>query len=173
MKKILFALSICCCTAVTMSSCDNGAYDADPNTNNSGTSVPNMSGGGGNSSFSWSGKDPMSAKINGASFQATTGSAAVSAGKLVIGGSAGTDATITLAVPANTAAGATVDISDINTASYIVGGTDIFNTVFGGSGAIKIIENDATHVKGLFYFSAKNAGRTTKNVTEGYFNIRK
>jgi hypothetical protein len=183
MKKLILAASILFCTALTITSCNNGDYDADPNTDNSGIPNPippddgggNGGGsGGGNSSFNWTGTDPMSAKIDGVAFQATSGLANAANGYIVIQGSAGLDGTVMLSFPENTGAGTVVSITSTNPASYMSGTFDIFNTAAGGSGSIKVTENDATHVKGYFYFTAKNAaGANSVTISDGYFNINK
>ncbi len=180
MKKLILAISVLFCTAATMTSCNNGAYDADPNTNNGGTTNPINTGGngGGNNggSFNWTGTDPLSAKIDGTPYQATSGSASDLVGFLTIDAGASSPSTsFLLFFPSNTAAGNTVNFSGTAFATY----TDAANTMYngspsgGGSGALKILENDATHVKGLFYGTLKSSGGATKTITEGYFNVKK
>jgi len=160
-------------------SCNNGAYDANPNTNNGGIGVPNTGGGGsgGGGSFDWSGTDPISAKVEGQSFHALLDNVVSLNGTIAIQGvdaGTGTSSSISLTFPENTTAGTTISL---NTASFVVymQGADSYTSVMGGSGAIKVLENDATHVKGLFYATVKSmtGGSNAKTITEGYFNVTK
>ncbi len=180
MKKRILAASILFCTAATITSCNNGAYDANPDTNFSSTGNPlkdttqNGGGGGGsNSKFDWTGTDPLSAKVNGTAFQATTGSANSSSGFFIISGSQGIDGTISFSIPESTGAGSTFTLTSSNSATYTENFTDVYSSALGGGGAVKVLENDATHIKGLFYFSGKSPSGVTKTITEGYFNVTK
>ena len=180
MKKFVIAAAILMSSSMAIMSCDNGAYDADPNTNNNG--VPPIgfpggggSGGGGNNSFNWTGTDPLSAKIDGTPFQATgsANAAPIIGFIMVTGGNSAGD--FQILVPETIAANTIMTFNTQTFANYLENSTDYYttNTAQGGSGAIKIVENDATHIKGYFYGVFKKAGGGSKTVTEGYFNAAK
>lgn len=175
MKKLILAASLLF-SAATFTACNNGVYDADPNTNNSSTTVPGNLGGGTDSKFDWKGTDPFSAKVDGIAFQANDVSAISLGGVLVVSGSpSNSSQDITLYLPENVVAGGKYAFSTSTFGIY----TDASNVLYaanaaqGGSGGIKILETDESHVKGLFYFTAKNPNGTTKTITEGYFNAPK
>ena len=51
-----------------------------------------------------------------------------------------------------------------------------FNTLHATVGRLKILEDDASHIKGLFYYNmnfSSNQYNFTRSVTQGYFNIPK
>lgn len=172
MKKLVLSAALLITSSLAMISCNNGNYDANPDTNNSGTPPPVLSGGGGGGSFNWTGTDPMSAKIAGTGFQGSSGSYMAFNGSASISASQG-GTTITILIPENTAAGATVNAGGSSSISVQENITDIYASSFGGNGSIKILENDATHIKGLFYGQCKNMSGAAKSITDGYFNIKK
>lgn len=188
MKKVLFASLFAACAAMGLSSCMNGDYDATPNANNS---APNplantggsgggggTSGGGGN--FNWTGTDPMSAKIDGTSYTATGVTfSSITSGPLPYEGITGmiNGGTLLVGWPVNAAPGT---YTSNTTGTAIVYNIDENGTnwgyasnIFGGTGQIQIIENDATHVKGRFYGTLKSSGSGTHTMTEGWFNVTK
>ena len=172
MKKLVLSAALLITSSLAMISCNNGDYDANPDTNNSGTPPPVIGGGGG--SFDWSGTDPMSAKVDGNSFQATSGSGTY----FPFNGSASISAEansrrIAIAIPENTAAGTVVNVNGMSSISITDNLTDVYSSSFGGNGSVKILENDATHIKGLFSGQCKNMSGAVKNISEGYFNITK
>lgn len=171
MKKAILAIAILFCTAATMSSCNNGAYDADP-LNVNGGSNPLGNGGGGSSKFDWGGIDPFSAKIDGTLFKAIMADVQTQQGQIFISGDDGKSA-IFITLPDNTATGSVSNFTNSNPASYGENVTVIYSTGLGGSGAVKLLENDATHIKGLFYFTGKSSTGSSKTISEGYFNIKK
>ena len=179
MKKFVIAAAILMSSSMAIMSCDNGAYDADPGTNNNGVppiGIPGGGGsGGGGGSFNWTGTDPMSAKIDGTPFQATgTGNYIEMSGFYIVSaGNAGTS--ILINFPSAPSANTVYSFNTTTSASMTEGSNSYTsNTAAGGSGAVKVLENDATHIKGYFYGVFKSPlGGGTKTVTDGYFNVTK
>jgi hypothetical protein len=59
-------------------------------------------------------------------------------------------------------------------ASYVQVSGEVASTTIGSKGQCKILENDATHIKGLFYFeTVAPVSGTVLNVSKGYFNVTK
>ena len=187
MKRILYASFFAACAALSLASCMNGDYDADP-TNVSTTTNPlnqnqNNGGGGGggsNSNFDWNGSDPMSAKVNGSGWQAASFvyAPAQQGFPANVVGESGDKSTITIQLPTNPTVNTTYSFGSNLTASYLVeknsqNPDDLFGAGFGGSGQIQITEDDATHIKGKFYFTAKNLAGQSRTISEGYFNVTK
>jgi hypothetical protein len=182
MKKILITSLLAACAAMSLSSCSK-AYDANPDGVASGTNPLNPpktgGGGGGGSNFNWSGTDPMSVKIDGTAYQATTGvfgSTTVGTYSFdYIAGVSGTDQFM-VGFPVDAAAGTYTFNNSGTAASFTTvegGSPTVYASSLGGSGSVQIIENDATHVKGKFFGVGKNAAGTSKDFTEGYFNVTK
>jgi len=182
MKRVLFTTMIAACAAMGISGCMSGDYDANPDGTVSGTNPLNPpgsgGGGGGGNNFNWSGTDPMSVKIDGTDFLP----AAAIFGNTTVGpfnfdyvqGSSGSDQFM-VGFPANATPGTYTFNSSGVAASYTTvenGMPTAYVTSLGGSGAVQILENDATHVKGKFYGVGKAAGGS-KNFTQGYFNVSK
>lgn len=190
MKKLLYASLFV--ASAGFAACNNGDYDANPNVNNSNTANPintgGNTGGGNNGGFNWSGTDPMSAKIDGSAWQAATSHAAEVGilNELTIDGetsdynATSTGSAFALSVPIHPVPGTVYTCNSTNTSfSYTDatqnsggGSAGVYNTGFGGSGAIKITDT-ATNIKGYFYGTVKNASGTAKTITEGYFNVPK
>lgn len=173
MKKLILAASLLFCTAATMTSCNNGDYDADPTTNNSGIAIPDITADNNNNKFNWTGTAPLSVKVDGKAFQATTGSITASNGTLTIYAAAGVEASVTFSIPDIIPVGGTYIFTTGNSAQYTENVTDIYNTALAGSGAVRITENDNSHVAGLFYFNAKGTTGKVKALTQGYFSIQR
>lgn len=188
MKKILLA-GLVCFASVGFVACSNGDYDANPNTNNGNVTNPlNNNGGGnngggnngGNSSFNWSGTDPLSAKTDGEAWVANDASTFDLNGYTIIDGSlenTSNDKTVMISIKSSIVeAGKTYSVS-ATSADVVITYTEYIDgpTLYtAASGEVRIDENDATHVKGKFYFTGKDPfTSTSKNVTEGYFNINK
>lgn len=176
MKKLVLSAALLIGASMAILSCNNGDYDANPDTNNSGTGVPSNhfpgSGNGGGGAFDWSGTDPVSAKIDGKAFQATTASVTPAMGFLAIQASDASFSNVNLSIPENAAGGTTVNFGS-NTYVAILDGMELYSSSTGGSGSIKVLENDATHIKGLFQATVKSMTGKTKTITEGYFNVTK
>ncbi len=184
MKKIIFTSLFAAFAAAGLSSCMNGDYDANPTVTATGTNPltpvnTGGGGGGGNNSFNWNGTDPMSAKINGTGWQATDITFAPSVNGLpeAVVGNGPNNTAITVYIPENAAANSVTNFNSSITASWSAntmgGADDVYGAAFGSGGAVQILENDATHVKGKFYFNAKNLSGGAVTVTEGYFNATK
>ena len=174
MKKGIFICIIAAAGSAIFSSCNNGNYDANPATNYSNIPVPVTTGGGGGStsSFNWTGTDPISFKINGTAYQLTGGTIVTTSGIAFLIAPNGSDE-LSISFPDATAANATVSLGGSNTVAY---GNPVNNNntsaLSGGSGGIKILENDATHIKGLFYATLVNQSTNAKEtLTVGYFNV--
>ena len=57
---------------------------------------------------------------------------------------------------------------------YIPASGEVFSSTIGTNGECKIIENDATHIKGLFYFETSGPISGSKiKIQKGYFKIAK
>jgi hypothetical protein len=193
MKKLLL-VAFSATLSLGFFACNNGAYDANPNTNNSSTTNPlnqnnggNNGGGnngGGNSSFNWSGTDPMSALVDGVLWKAGSVKYTDQMGIIFISGfknpSDPNTASMNFSFQNTTIeAGKIYEFNTANpnyAAIYSESLMDL-NQQYAANlvgGKIKILECDATHVKGLFYFTGKNVNTNkTVTVTEGYFNVTK
>lgn len=128
--------------------------------------------------WNWAGNgvDSMFAYINGVLWQCGGGMEAYSeAGSLkIITGTDGNSITITTN---DMPVGGIIDIhgsSSTNMASYVNTASDPYSSAFTAVGKIKILENDAAHIRGLFYFDCKSPlSGDYKKITKGYFNIKK
>lgn len=185
MKRILYASFFAACAALSLASCMNGDYDADPNNVSTTTNPLNQGqngggGSGGNSSFNWNGSDPMSAKVNGTGWQAAefTYLPSMQGFPASVVGKAGDKSAITIQLPTNPTINSTYSFGSNLTGSYSVNiessdPDNVYSAGLGGGGQIQITEDDATHIKGKFYFSGKNIGGQTRTISEGYFNVTK
>ncbi len=155
MKRIFLAL-IVLGLATGMQSCNNGDYKASPQGNL--PTPPSGNNGGGNSA------GIMTAKVNGNSFSATSGTVTNPvAGKFIIQGMNGGSAI-------------QLQLADLNTGDHTI---DVINTLgayaaasggfAGTSGKVTINSNDATKVTGTFSFSDGGSN----NVTDGNFSVNK
>ncbi|RYZ50770.1 MAG: hypothetical protein EOP49_13295, partial [Sphingobacteriales bacterium] len=70
MKKFLRLTLLAAGLAFGMTSCNNGDYDTDPDIDNSQEINPLNPKGGMNTSFDWSGTEPMSMEVNGEAWKA-------------------------------------------------------------------------------------------------------
>jgi hypothetical protein len=178
MKKILFISAFAACAAMGMSSCMNGDYDANPDTVNTGgnpLTPVNPGGGGGNSNdpayYSWNGTDPVSAKIDGAAYQATGAMALDLSGIITLQASGG-GKMVQVMFPSATANGTILECN--STSTNIITVDNNYTSATGSGGKIYVIENDATHCKGKFFGNLKMiSGGGNMDVTEGYFNVTK
>lgn len=170
MKKfvslILIGLSI-----ISTVGCFDKYRELDPNANSNNTGRPTNPGSIRieESSWNWSGNDPFSYTIEGVPKQ--------------IGNKPETDywepdqATISLESTDGEIIDFKVPIAAVSGAIYPA---DMYLTTtddaywFPQSGAIKILENNSTYIKGQFIASFRNPlnGRT-KRVERGYFNVKK
>ncbi|MBK8684132.1 MAG: hypothetical protein IPN26_03630 [Bacteroidetes bacterium] len=51
--------------------------------------------------------------------------------------------------------------------------SDGYSSTYLSNGKVKILENDPTHIRGLFYFDCKSLlSGDLKKITKGYFNIK-
>lgn len=186
MKRILYASFFAACAALSLSSCMNGDYDADPNTASTTTNPlnenkNNNNGGNNNNSFNWSGSEPMSCKIDGAGWQAQRGEfdPELQGFPAQVTGYGSDKSAIVLTLPVNPTINTTYSFGSNLSAVYLIditapaGGTNEFTAALGGNGQIMITENDATHIKGKFFFSGKNTAGASRTINEGYFDVKK
>jgi len=184
MKKILYSVLFAAFAAAGLSSCMNGDYDANPTGVVGGNNPLNPpgggGGGGGGNSFNWTGTDPMSAKVDGNAWQATSTTYIPSmvGFPASVTGTGPNNTAILVNIPDGAAANSVTNFGSMVTASWSANTTsgnpdDVYGAALGSGGAIQILENDATHVKGKFYFNAKNTSGTAVNITEGYFTATK
>jgi hypothetical protein len=181
MKKFLVASLFAATAAMGLSSCMNGDYDANPTTNNGGNNPLNPGGGngGGGSSFDWGGNAPMTVKLDGNGWGPGNVSYLPSIGGMPASVFAiNNKEEIVVGFPESTPANTVVTFNNTNFASYTsdMNSSDLatkYTAAMGGGGAVQIIENDATHVKGKFYFNAKNTSGGSHDITEGYFDVTK
>ena len=180
MKRILLASVFAACASMGLSSCMNGDYDANPKGTNTGQNPLNPPGGGNNNSFNWSGTAPMSAKVDGTGWNANTGSylppgSGLPASVMALGPN---NSAIGVMFPETIAPNTIINFDGTNNGSYTPDITSSdpnakYNASMGSGGSLQILENDASHIKGKFYFNAKNPAGTTVNITEGYFDVTK
>lgn len=189
MKKIILSTVLIAGASIAMISC-NGNYDANPDVDNSNITNPlnppkPYEGPGANTNFDWSGTDPMSASVGGQNWVADIAVfTEQSAGgtSFYIFGTKQDDtitSTISINLPTDISAGNIYDMNPDNSnysASYsgnIANASETYASNFVG-GRVKILEIDATHIKGLFYFTGKSAiSGQSKDITYGYFNAPK
>jgi len=130
--------------------------------------------------WDWTGTDPMSAEIDGVPWQAITASyyGPISPSLANLRGSDGNGLIIGITSGSDFPVGVFDiygSINDIGAVTNMTSG-EIYNSTYMKLGQVKVLENDATHIKGLFYFNAKeNVAVGTKKIriTKGYFNILK
>ncbi|MBS1588175.1 MAG: hypothetical protein JST52_01045 [Bacteroidetes bacterium] len=179
-RTLFFALLL---VGVGLMSCDNGNYNASPSNGGSNSVNPLNPTGGMNTSFDWSGDDPMSMTLNGQSWKADVATSAnVGNDHIMLTGLhyGGDTSQVYFYLNKNTQPGKSVYIFYQNTdniASYMSNFSDN-NSVFLSTGAqlgeVKILENDNTHIKGLFYFLARSPKSGDYiNIQKGYFNVAK
>jgi len=169
MKRVILSALLLAGVCVSMSSCNNGDYNATPA---GGVNWNPGSGGGGGGNIATTGTDPMSATVGGNAWVAKNGDFMNISGNAMISGNAADNSTITLSMlnykgvgtySGNTTAGGSYQAGSLMYASGMTGNITIV-----------VSEDDATHVKGGFYFSGKTLdGTQSINITQGYFNITK
>jgi hypothetical protein len=184
MKKYILSALIIAGAGFGLLSCNNGDYDADPNADYSNGINPLNPKGGINTNFDWTGSDPMSAEINGNAWKADGAFYLVdmfdTTEAYIVGANfSGDTSGITLRMERNVEPNKLYYVNmgnTKNTASYtnaMSDPNDLYASTLANLGAVKILENDATHIKGLFYFLAKSETGIYLNVQKGYFNIDK
>jgi len=129
-------------------------------------------------SFNWTGTAPLSVKINGVQYQATSGSATtfLNNGIIVTGQNASDTAisiTFSTAVTANTVYSVP---SPSNIALTIQTATTAQNGVYESlsGGGVKILSYSTSSVEGLFYGTLTDptkVSNATYALTDGYFNV--
>lgn len=185
-KNFLFALLVAG-AGLAMVSC-NGTYDANPDVDNSNIINPlnppkPYEGPGANDAFDWTGTDPMSAKVDDVNWQATSCIFMDAGGGFNVMGSVTTDSNnnpISISFPKTVTAGGVYEFGPNfpnYSASYTSKVSNDANNVYASNfvgGKMKILEIDASHIKGLFYFTGMNPfSGLKKNITYGYFNAQK
>lgn len=184
MKKIFLFAFLFASAGLGFTSCNNGDYAANPNGNVGGINPFNPPGGI-DRTFNWSGTDPMSAEINGVAWHADQGmifDIGVDPDFWYISGqnNNGDTSNITFRMKKDMREGQIyyIDYGNIdNSASYsghVSDPNNDYNSTASSPGQVKILEVDATHIKGLFFFIGKSpfTGQFIY-VGKGYFNINK
>lgn len=167
MKKIMSLLVLALCILFT--ACKKSNTTSINNNNNT------------NTTWNWSGTAPMSCKVNGVAWQCASGDEDyMDNGSFMAFYGISGQKEINLNIPMNAAVGAEYTITGINLNSMALvadnASGDSYDTFSSSVGKVKILENDATHCKALFYFDAKNQDITKSDkltITEGFFNINK
>lgn len=195
MKKLLLTASVIISATTLFSSCDNGKYDAQPNTDLSNYVNPSNPKGGVFTGFDWGGTAPMSCEITGnywqandATFQTTTINSVDYIE--VIGTKFGIPKT---AFHLYFKASEMADNKEfsLNWVGDTYGGNyyaDVDSVYFAvvdrpkytfsseghaKEGRAKIISYDGLHIKGLFYMIPRNPNGYFINVQKGFFDITK
>jgi len=128
--------------------------------------------------WNWSGNgnDSMFAYINGVLWQCSAGMESYGeAGSIKF--VAGTDGNAITVSSNDFTPGGVYDISGPSTTnfgSYVNSASDGYSSTYLSNGKVKILENDPSHIRGLFYFDCKSLlSGDLKKITKGYFNIKK
>ncbi|PZF71347.1 DUF6252 family protein [Taibaiella soli] len=167
MKRVILSALLLAGVCATLPSCNNGDYTATPGASGS----TGNGGGGGGGSIATTGTDPMSCTVSGTAWVAKNGTITNAGGVLAITGDAADGSSIILGIQNYKGTG-TYSSAGSTTAGYMVG-TDMYTTGLNAA-TIVVSEDDATHMKGGFYFTAKTVdGSKSVTVNSGYFNITK
>lgn len=169
MKFLSF--SIMAAALISLASCSK---QTDTKVSDSPATNLGPNGGGAN----WTGTAPLSAKLNGRTFQATTGTAATANGVIVV---QGTDevsmAAVGITFPANAAPGSFYNSPSISATIFYAEPLTL-TTFIPYNGGVKITINNATTAEGYFYGDMRNpnavgSADTVISLKEGYFKVTK
>ncbi|HRO43640.1 MAG TPA: DUF6252 family protein [Flavipsychrobacter sp.] len=182
MKKLLYSVLFIASAGLGLAGCSNGDYSA--NTNAGGLNPLNPVGGIDNT-FGWGGTDPMSLELNGEGWKADNVVMVEAPGNdkawLISGMKFSGDTSVcTILLQKNLKEGNSYFVfygNTDNTASFATNMRDpnqIYASTLTSLGEIRILENKSTHIKGLFYFLAKNPNTSQYvNIQRGYFKVDK
>lgn len=127
--------------------------------------------------WSWGSNSAMSAEINGVSWECDTALVTYSEAsgwKSVSGNSSGITITVASTDFAVDGIYPLKAGSTNGAAAYIPSTNEVFSSSNGTSGECKILENDATHIKGMFYFKTMGPiSGTVIDVKKGFFYAKK
>ena len=186
MKKFFLSALFLASAGLGFISCSNGDYDANPDGSYANGVNPLNPTGGIDNSFGWGGTDPMSLELNGNAWKADTALLTQlpndSKHYFITGyKETGDDTAVcTIYLQSDVQVGKSYFVfygNTENTASFTTNISDpaqIYASTMTNLGEVRILEHDATHIKGLFYFLAKS-GSTNQyiNIQKGYFNVKK
>ncbi|MBS1644345.1 MAG: hypothetical protein JST36_04840 [Bacteroidetes bacterium] len=164
--------------AVSLSACMNGDYDADPNNVNSAGNplkTERVLNGTGTNDFARSGMGNLQVKIDGGVVNANDVQVTDLGGVTKLSAKIGNDQ-LEVSFPSNAGNNTTWDLtsSTVAHAGLVVDGAK-FSTAVGKGGRVLLLENDAAHCSGTFYFDAagKAASSETHAISEGVFHVSK
>ncbi len=171
MKKLFILTSVLALSAWSMESCNK---QSDINVVESQTGNGPGGGGSGGGSFNWTGTEPVSAKVNGVPWQATSYTFMSFAGYYTISAKADDGSSINPGIPENAQPGQVFSTPTPAGLSYTHQAVSLLLT--GNPGKIKVITNNATTLEGYFYGDMRDPQGikdTVVKITEGYFKITK
>jgi Family of unknown function (DUF6252) len=178
MRNALYSILMLTGLCYGLTSCSNGDYIANPNSNANGSINPLKPLKA--SEFTWSGTDNISLTINGSPWLAdstvwytdTTGTNVILGKK---------DKDMIVIYCRNSWAGNLYNMGYncydriaqwINTDSFYSAGS-YYQSSLGNSGELLMVAYDSVHINGKFYFQGVNSHNQIINITEGYFNLPK
>ena len=178
MKNLFYSILLFAGVCFAAASCSKGAYNASTDSNANGGVNPLSPLTA--SQFDWigSGKDPMSANINGVGWTAGSATWALDTvgGNIIIGHLGGQVMNLYL----NQVYGGGVysmsyhDYLTSGTWSDSVGGAYYsYASYYGNSGEVYITHNDSSYIQGLFYFKGITSSGQIVSITDGYFKLNK
>jgi len=165
MKTLPFSL-ILAAALLAVASC-NKQYDT---TVSDSQATGSSNGGGG---FNWTGTAPMSAKVNGASFQANEVYFSNAGGYYNIMGQENNAIILGVSVPAGAAEG---KVYSAPTPAGVSGAFPPSLALISSTGKVKVITNSSTILEGYFWADLRDPNGlsdTTVHITEGYFKVDK
>lgn len=177
MKKLFYSLIVFSTIAAGLSSCSNGDYTANPDTNANGSINPLNPLKP--SDFSWGGDDPLSANLNGTKWVAETVALSYdsSVGNAIVGMR---DGKIMIFYLQNVWRDNVYDMGFAKYDRYAVvkdsataSDSSIYVSYIGNSGGLYMTQNDSAIFAGKFYFQGVNKYGKILNVTNGHFKIAK
>jgi hypothetical protein len=194
MKNLFFSALLLLGVGIGLSGCSNGDYDSSPTGNNANEINPLNPPGGFTPNFDWGAPvDPnlqgvLTCDVNGVAWKADLASPAIhlpnDPDHWTFGGGNATlgNSNCTIKIPTNLQVGQVLYCSHGNLDVVIGFYTNMsnpaasrsYNSSASGNGQIKILENDASHIKGLFFTLAQDPFTSFYvNITRGYFNVTK
>lgn len=174
MKRVLYSMLVLAGLCV-MNACSNGDYSANPSSNVNGAVNPITPLT--SAEFTWSGEAPLSADIDGSHWKASAASWALddSGANILIATGGGKTMYFKLL---DVWTGNLYDMQYDNKKrfSYYMDSANTGGVYFSNldnSGEIKIVQNDSSIIKGLFYYKGHNGNGKEVSIKNGYFKINK
>ncbi len=178
MRKLLYSILLFAAIGFALASCSKGAYNA--NTDSAANGGVNPLTPLTASQFDWigSGKDPMSANINGTPWTAGYATWALnSAGSNIIIGYLGGQVmylSLNQVYAGNVYSMSYHDRADSSSWSDSVGSAYYsYSSYLGNSGEVYVTHNDSAYIQGLFYFKGITPTGQIVSITDGYFKLLK